>query len=124
MKKIIFIIILVLYLLISIVFHPVIPCVFHEVTGLYCPGCGISRMLISILKFDFYQAFRYNPLLFIMLPFALALIVDHIYSTINKKQSLYKKINNKVWIILCVVLIIYGIVRNIYVPLSPTIINT
>ena len=124
MKKIIFIIILVLYLLISIVFHPVIPCVFHEVTGLYCPGCGISRMLISILKFDFYQAFRYNPLLFIMLPFAFLLIINHIYSMINKKQSLYKKINNKVWIILCVVLIIYGIVRNIYVPLSPTIINT
>lgn len=124
MKKIIFIIILVLYLLISIVFHPVIPCIFHEVTGFYCPGCGISRMLISILKFDFYQAFRYNPLLFIMLPFAFLLIINHIYSTINKKQSLYKKINNKVWIILCVVLIIYGIVRNIYVPLSPTIINT
>ena len=27
-----------------------IPCVFHEITHLYCLGCGISRMFISIFQ--------------------------------------------------------------------------
>ena len=30
-----------------------IPCIFYEITGLKCVGCGISRMLVSIVKLDF-----------------------------------------------------------------------
>ena len=36
-----------------------IPCIFHELTGFYCPGCGLTRAIASIVKLDFYQAFRY-----------------------------------------------------------------
>ena len=123
MKKYLLIIFLIAYLIVSIVFKPVIPCMFHVITGLYCPGCGVSRMLISILKLDFYQAFRYNPLLFIMLPFILALLINYIYCIIFKKSTIYKKINNKVWISFVIILILYGIIRNIYLSLSPTIVN-
>ena len=44
-----------------------IPCIFHELTGLYCPGCGITRMFFAIIELKFYDAFRYNPLVFILL---------------------------------------------------------
>ena len=40
-----------------------IPCVFNLITGYYCPGCGITRMFISIYKLDFYQATVNNILL-------------------------------------------------------------
>ena len=59
-----------------------IPCPFHFITGLYCPGCGITRMIKSILKLDFYQAFRYNQLLFILLPFFIIIIIDLFISII------------------------------------------
>jgi len=49
-----------------------IPCVFREATGLYCPGCGMTRAAVSLLEADVQQAFRYNPLLFIIAPMLLA----------------------------------------------------
>ena len=76
-------------------------------------------MLFSILKLDFYKAFRYNVLLFIMSPFALFLFIEKIYSELKKRKPLYKKIPEKVWVILIIILIIYAILRNIFPFLAP-----
>lgn len=46
-----------------------IPCIIKLLTNKYCPGCGVSRMCISLVKGDFYAAFRYNALLTVLLPF-------------------------------------------------------
>ena len=95
-----------------------IPCIFYEVTNLYCPGCGITRAIISLLKLDFYQAFRFNPLVIILLPF---LLIYNIYIWIfNGKKIL----SQSVWIILLTVVILYGILRNIpiFKFLAPTIV--
>ena len=43
-------------------------CVFHEITGLYCPGCGAGRACYSILHGEFLEAFCYNPLMTVLLP--------------------------------------------------------
>lgn len=37
------------------------PCIFHTVTGLYCPGCGGTRAVISFLKGDLIKSFFYHP---------------------------------------------------------------
>lgn len=37
-------------------------CSFHSITGLYCPGCGMTRSLHAILNGHFFKAFSYNPL--------------------------------------------------------------
>ena len=50
-----------------------IPCLFHLATGLNCPGCGVSRMLLSLLRLDFPAAFHYNAVLFCLLPVLLGL---------------------------------------------------
>lgn len=115
MKKKILICFLLLTLLITYLhlgnkFHIYIDCPIKKLTGLYCPGCGITRMLFAILQLDFYQAFRYNPLLFICLPFFIFFIIE---SLISKKEPLYNKIPTKIWIIIIIVFIIYGILRNI-----------
>ena len=44
-----------------------IPCAFNKITGLLCPGCGITRMFLSLAKFDIPRAFMYNPAAFILL---------------------------------------------------------
>lgn len=82
-----------------------IPCIFHELTNFYCPGCGITRMFFAILKFDFYQAFRYNPLVFILL------ICFIIYKLINLKFKI--KLPKYTSYVLLVIVILYGILRNI-----------
>ena len=52
-----------------------IPCIFHLITGLQCPGCGISRMFVSLAKLDFVSAFKYNSFVFITGPFLLAYVI-------------------------------------------------
>ncbi len=44
------------------------PCPFHELTGLWCPICGSSRALHSLLHGDAGAAFGHNPLLIALLP--------------------------------------------------------
>lgn len=39
-----------------------IPCLFYQVTGLKCPGCGNSRAAMALLRLDFAAAFSYNYL--------------------------------------------------------------
>lgn len=99
---------------INIQFGIKIPCLFHRFTGWYCPGCGITRCLIAIVDLDFYQAFRYNMLGFILLPF---LLIYGIYKLwiwwFDKTDNFTKRIPNIVWYIMIIVLIIYGIMRNI-----------
>lgn len=103
-------ILLITYLYLGNKFHIYIDCPIKKITGLYCPGCGITRMLLSILQLDVYQAFRYNPLLFICLPFLVFFIIE---SIISKKEPLYNKIPTKIWVMIIIMFIIYGILRNI-----------
>ena len=118
-KYLIIILILLIYFVIGKITGFYIPCPIHKITGLYCPGCGITRMFIYISKLDFYHAFRSNMLLFILFPFALLLFIDNLYSIVKNKRPYYQKINNKVWYILIIILVIYGILRNIFPILAP-----
>ncbi|MEA2162834.1 MAG: hypothetical protein QOK37_961 [Thermoanaerobaculia bacterium] len=44
-------------------------CVFHQLTGLQCPGCGTTRALHHLLHGDVAGAFHYNAMLFVVAPF-------------------------------------------------------
>lgn len=39
-----------------------ITCFFKWIFGICCPGCGITRAYISLLRLDFAAAFRFNPM--------------------------------------------------------------
>ena len=38
------------------------PCLFHLMTGWYCPGCGGTRALGELLKLHIVKSFLYNPM--------------------------------------------------------------
>ena len=38
-----------------------IPCPFHAITGLYCPGCGGTRAVIALLHGRLLSSFLYHP---------------------------------------------------------------
>lgn len=42
-------------------------CAFNQLTGLHCPGCGITRCLHALVHGDFVRAVRFNPLFFLVL---------------------------------------------------------
>ena len=91
-----------------------INCAFYELTGYYCPGCGITRCLFAILRLKIYDAFMYNQLVFILLPFLGCFIGYRIYLYIfDKDDKIICKIPNYLWIMLLIVIIGFGILRNI-----------
>lgn len=46
-------------------------CLFHRVTGLACPGCGLTRATYALFQGRVSDAFRLNPLGLVVLPVAL-----------------------------------------------------
>ncbi|GLC82568.1 DUF2752 domain-containing protein [Lacrimispora brassicae] len=53
-----------------------LPCLFHSLTGLYCPGCGGTRAIRSLLRGDLRMSFQYHPLvLYAVFVFFLELIL-------------------------------------------------
>lgn len=52
------------------------PCLFHALTDLYCPGCGITRALHALAHGQLAVAWRMNPLAMLALPIAAILWLD------------------------------------------------
>ncbi|OAB35296.1 DUF2752 domain-containing protein [Paenibacillus glacialis] len=94
-----------------------IPCVFNELTGFYCPGCGITRAVLSLLRLDVIQAFRYNPLVFILLPL-------YAMYFITKKKKM-PTLSNGIMALMLIMTLAFGVLRNIpmFDFLAPTIIR-
>ena len=86
-------------------------CPFLNYLHIYCAGCGGTRMMHSLIRLDFYQAFRYNPLLFIFLILGLIYLLIMIIVYIKKKELILPSKFTLIAILL--VLLIYMILRNI-----------
>lgn len=98
-------------------------CPWNQAFNISCAGCGATRMVISILKLDFYQAFRYNPLMFSIV---VLFFIYCIYVLIARlfKFSYYKLNINALWGLLILV-VLFTVVRNIsyFDFLKPTVVS-
>ena len=98
------------YLVWSLATGIYIPCFYLATTGFQCPGCGISRMFLSLARFDIAGAFSYNPVVFILLilwnVIAILCFTEKI-RFVQSKRFIYSALGVSV-----IALTIYGIVRN------------
>lgn len=100
-------------------------CPVHFLTGYYCPGCGAGRACYMLLHGQLYQAFRYNPLLIIMLPWLIIYYaVCGIQWLIYGKERISIYIPERIPIVILAIFLIYGVIRNIeaypFILLAPT----
>ena len=65
--------ILAVVLVYGLMFAWGITCPIRFLTGISCPGCGMTRAVLSALRFRFADAFCFHPLWILLLP-AVALI--------------------------------------------------
>lgn len=101
-------------------------CVSREFTGLYCSGCGMTRAVLSLLKLDFYQAFRYNAFSVVILPILFLYFYGEVHAYFFKtKNFIVNKIPMMFWVVVIVLMLIYGVIRNIpcFSFLTPTYIG-
>lgn len=83
-----FLLLAVVFVLILLLFYH---CPFHMLFGVPCPGCGMTRALITALKGDFVSAFLYHPLWPLLLPvgiYAALLFFEHL-SVPMHRQNVY-----------------------------------
>lgn len=91
-----------------------IPCMFHVVTGWQCPGCGATRMLLSLLHLDWKGAFHYNPALMVLLP-ALALwAIPSLRQYLLEGTWHTSKLQDGILWGMAAAFLLFGILRNIY----------
>lgn len=85
-----------------------IGCVFRLMTGIPCPGCGMTRAWLAALRLDFAAAFAYHPLFWVVpIAFALAFVREEV-----ALSKLKRGIDITV-IVLCVLVVAVWIVRLI-----------
>lgn len=101
--------------------HPLIPCMFHTITGLYCPGCGVSRMCLSLLSLDFQSAFQANAAVMLILPPGLIIAFQMAFRYIKSGRLQPTRAQNLVLYIMAGFLFLFGILRNLpaFAWLSP-----
>lgn len=90
-----------------------LPCMFNQITGLKCPGCGVSRMCLAILRLDFSSAFFWNPAVFICLPFLAYLLIDLSLRYIRFGSLRLNKWQQRGCWIMVAFLLAFGIFRNL-----------
>lgn len=88
-------------------------CVFQRITGFYCPGCGISRMLLALSELDFYRAFRYNPGVAVISPLLMFYIITRTVYYVRGLPYTVSKRESRLWILLMILIMLYGIIRNL-----------
>lgn len=88
-------------------------CIVKWLIGFPCPGCGMTRAVFALMRFDFAQAFSYNPLVFFLPLILIGIAFQHL--------RIVQKILNSKWFSLGLVflVIIVYILRFIYIYPNP-----
>ncbi len=76
-----------------------IPCLFHSITNVPCPGCGMTRACLSITQGNFMQAYMFNPFAYLLIGLALCFAIFP-----NKTKYVWESLSIKArnWILILV----------------------
>ncbi len=88
-------------------------CVIHSLTGLPCPGCGLTRALLAALRGDLATAWRLHPL-FWLAPLILLAVLGLLAF---RPAWLHSRTAGRIWLALAFLYIAVYLVRMIlYFP--------
>ena len=93
-------------------------CQLHSLTGLHCPGCGLTRSVHSLLNGQIGQAIAWNPLALVIVPLVGYLALRWLWYWAWEKP-LPNSRRYPTWFITVIgtILVLFGILRN--VPIEP-----
>lgn len=111
---------LILVVLLVFFWRPVVSlfgeCALYSTTGLWCPGCGTTRMFLALRNFDFWRAFCMNPLVFLLLCYLLlALLLCNLNVLFGWRAYRWLLNERALWII-AACCVCFALVRNLPFP--------
>ena len=89
-------------------------CIFHVMTGLNCPGCGMQRFLHAFMHGNFLEAIQYNYILIFLIPYLLFFGTERFLLS-GERQERWKTIieGRAMTIILMIIVPSWFIIRNV-----------
>lgn len=90
-----------------------IPCPFRAVTGLLCPGCGVSHLCLALLRGDIAGAWEANPFLFCTGPIILALVGRQTWRWVQTGTRGETAGERHITMFLLVAAVVWWVVRNL-----------
>ncbi|MEO5724632.1 MAG: DUF2752 domain-containing protein [Ilumatobacteraceae bacterium] len=93
-------------------------CIFHSATGLWCPGCGLTRGVHALLRLNIGASMSYNVFTPFVVIAILAALVSWTSSTLGMRcWRLQPAAQRRLVVWATVLLAVYGVLRNI--PAAP-----
>ena len=89
------------------------PCAFYRVTGLYCPGCGNTRSVLSLLDGHIWQSLRYNITPILLTALGVLWYAEQGFALFDRPRRLLPRWR-AVWIPAGLLLLAYFIIRNVW----------
>ena len=88
-----------------------LPCPFYTLTGLLCPGCGVSRLCLALLRGDWAGAWAANPALCLLaLPIGALLLCRAVGYVKGRGSARWEA---RSWLTIAVLLLVFGMARNL-----------
>ena len=95
-----------------------LPCPFHALTGLWCPGCGMTRALHQLLRGDVAGALSAN----LFLPVVLVVgIWTWLAWWTPRVPPIGRVVPSRVWGALVAAAFVFAVLRNLPVPALQTL---
>lgn len=89
------------------------PCVLYSVLGIYCPGCGGTRSVESLLHGDFLQSLIYHP----VVPYTAILLIcymsSHTLNILSKGRVKAMLFRGIYLFVMLAIIVIQCIVKNV-----------
>jgi hypothetical protein len=89
------------------------PCLFHNLTGLDCPGCGAQRALHQLLHGNLLGAVRLNAMFVVSLPLAAWFGTRWI---LRSSRGQAASLNAKWMSLYLLAWLVFGVLRNLRFP--------
>ena len=90
-----------------------LPCPFRAVTGLLCPGCGVTSLCLALLRGDLPAAWAANPVLLLLLPPLGALALRMAVRYVREGRTAGPRWENALLWAMIAVLAAWGVARNL-----------
>ena len=88
-------------------------CPFWRLTGLLCPGCGVTRMCLALLHLDLAGAWRANAALLLALPVLILLAVRLMWVYVRTGRRMPSRGEERLIWGLVAYFLAWGVLRNL-----------
>ena len=94
-------------------------CPFRVFWGIYCPGCGCTRAVHFLLRFDIISSLRSNPSVILMSIAVAAWYLEFALKAFGKDIKIFPR-SRAFYIVLAALLLTFFIIRNFITVLEPS----